>query len=153
MVRVCETNEGKSLLVSENMVSEERFNDTTIAEPTNWERSTLRSFLNDSFIKEAFGESERQCILETEVTNNDETTYDKVFILNEKQYREYYAITKVRFNDNCWLMDIVEDELYRLEEQDLGRSGEIDYGLRVNEHCGVRPVIWVDSELFKETVD
>ena len=146
---VCETNEGKSLLVSADQVTEADFNDTTIAEATNWERSTLRGFLNDTFINEAFDETERQCVLETEITDDDVTTYDKVFILNEKQYREYYAITKVRFNGRCWLMDQVGDELYRLEEGDMGRSGELDYGLRVNETCGVRPAIWVDAELFK----
>lgn len=150
---VCETSEGKSLLVSADKVTEKAFNDTVQAEATDWRGSTLREFLNDTFLNEAFNNSERQCVIESEVADEGETTYDKVFILNEKQYREYYAITKVRFQNNCWLMDSVVDSLYRLEESDIGRSGEIDYGLRVNENCGVRPAIWVDTELFKDATE
>lgn len=148
---VCEVQDGKSLIVSTDKVADMPFNDTVQAEAIDWKLSTLRTFLNDTFLNDAFNDTDRQCILETEYECDDSSVQDLVFILNEDQYRKYSNLDNVRFNNNCWLIDSVISTLNRLEESDIDRSGELDYGLRNNEDCGVRPAMWVDTELFKET--
>ena len=147
---VCESEDGRTLLVSSDKIADKAFNDTVQAEAVDWRISTLRDFLNGDFIKDSFNDSEKQCILQTEVECDGSSTQDSVFILNEAQFRKYSDQTNLHFNDNCWLMDTTSSALYRLEESDIDRSGEIDYGLRVNETRGVRPAIWVDSDLFKD---
>ena len=146
---VCETKDGNSLLVSTKSVATKPFHDTVQAEDANWERSTLREYLNSTFVDEAFSDDGKQCITDTEVTIYGEKTNDKIFILSEEQYTNYSKINNVKFDDNCWLTDTAGG-LSRLEESDIGRDGEIDYGLRVNEECGVRPAVWVDAEMFKQ---
>ena len=149
---VCETKEGKSLLVSTNKIADKPFHDTVQSEDADWERCTLRAFLNDEFFNTAFSDLERQSIIETTVTMYDETTNDKVFILNEEQYKNYCNQKNISFSDACWLMDPVQS-MFRLEESEVGKSDEFGYGLRVNEECGVRPAIWVSANDFNDITD
>lgn len=146
---VCETQDGKSLIVATSPIAEMPFNKAVTADAVDWKMSTLRNFLNETFISEAFNDTERQCILETEFKGDDLTTQDKVFILNEEQYRKYSSLRNITFNGNCWLVDVISTTLTRQEENDIDRDGEIDYGLRNNEDCGVRPAMWVDTDTFK----
>lgn len=72
---------------------------------SNWEYSSLRSFLNSTFLDTAFTDIEQSLIGETELANtvvsngNSEysgnNTFDRVFILSTKEigYDEYYGLT------------------------------------------------------------
>jgi hypothetical protein len=146
---VCENQDGKSLIVATSQIAEKPFNEAVTADAVDWKLSTLRTFLNETFISEAFNDSERQCILETEFKGDDLTTQDRVFILSEEQYRKYSDLSNITFSGNCWLIDVISTTLTRQEENDIDRHGEIDCGLRNNENCGVRPAMWVDTETFK----
>ena len=53
--------DGKVMLISRYILEYRAFNESTVAEPTNWEDSSLREWLNDEFLKSAFSSAERDC--------------------------------------------------------------------------------------------
>lgn len=70
-----------------------------------WETCTLRTWLNDAFLKKAFSTMEQDAILITEVdnsqsqgssswsTNGGRNTQDKVFLLSYTEAKRYYGVT------------------------------------------------------------
>lgn len=92
--RVLKETEEKLFLLSEYNIECKQFhekNDSVI-----WEQSSLRKWLNGDFLRTAFNEEERECILETEVPNEGNpisfsegqwikggpSTMDKIFLLS-----------------------------------------------------------------------
>lgn len=67
-------------------------------EGVTWEDCTLRKWLNEVFIEEAFSTKERKCIVETELSNpgnngffgNAPETKDAVFLLSMEEAYEYF---------------------------------------------------------------
>ncbi len=66
---------------------------------TTWETSTLRTWLNKTFLIKAFNSLERNIILTTNVDNSksqgynensDNDTQDKVFLLSLAEIKKYY---------------------------------------------------------------
>lgn len=109
--RVLETKEGESLLLSDVILDNQKFNETYEFMP--WDKSTLRSWLNGygadsnknakdyrnyNFIDTAFSQEEQDMIAVTAVRNDDNyvydsvedaTTQDKIFLLSSSQaYQE-----------------------------------------------------------------
>ena len=72
---------------------------------TTWEKCTLRTWLNDSFINKAFTEEEQSAILMTKVDNSQSQCYsgydtdggndtqDRVFLLSYAEANEYLGVT------------------------------------------------------------
>lgn len=60
----------------------------------NWEKSSLRKWLNNDFYNDCFNSNERIRIIETYLYDTD--TRDRVFCLSEKEYKEYF------FNDEYY---------------------------------------------------
>ena len=61
----------------------------------NWEKSTLRKWLNDDYYKYCFTDEERDRILETKVYNtfnykNDKETSDYIYIMSRDELDKYY---------------------------------------------------------------
>lgn len=97
-------NEDKALLVSRYALDSVPFCRTNNPDEmdNDWEKSTLRGWLNDSFLMNAFSEKEQAAILLTEVDNspsqgcdwvtyrNDsKNTYDQVFLLSCAESKRY----------------------------------------------------------------
>lgn len=69
-----------------------------------WKDSSIRKWLNDSFIKSAFSKHEQKRILKSPIINEDtqegkpggEDTEDKIFLLSEKEARAYFQFDKDR---------------------------------------------------------
>ena len=94
---------------------------------TTWETCTLRAWLNEDFLNEAFNDSEAAMIVETTVINNDyymaglETpaseggndTQDKVYLLNIEEINKYYGID---------LIDDVDTESVICQVTDYGKE-------------------------------
>ena len=89
----------KLLLISEYAVDCQPYN-TEYAEDVTWENCTLRKWLNEVFIKEAFSADEQQMISETKVTaeanpcfktNPGNDTIDKVFLLSIAEADKYFS--------------------------------------------------------------
>ena len=93
-------NEGsKSLLISLNSLDVQPYN--TDDEAVTWENCTLRSWLNDTFLNEAFSPEEQKAILTTNVDNSENqgdsrlgvtgnNTEDKVYLLSYAEAKDYF---------------------------------------------------------------
>lgn len=94
----------KALLLSKYGLDAKQYNHRY--EPITWEECSLRSWLNDEFLKTAFTEKEQDAILVTEVDNSPEQGYiewadvisgndtqDKVFLLSCAEAKQYLDVT------------------------------------------------------------
>ena len=96
------SEDGKSaLIMSKNILCYRQFND--VDADITWQDSSLRKWLNDDFIKNAFSKSEKKLIKTTMITNEGniyyetdggEDTKDKVFLLSASEYEKYIEDTK-----------------------------------------------------------
>ena len=163
---------GKSLLLSKYILNAVQFNEER--KNVTWETSSLRSWLNESFINEAFNSIEQQAIIASIVDNSREQAYDwsvggndtvdKAFILNREELKllagiagidgrtskaTLYAIQHgVNANDengcSCWWLRLID-------EQQKAAFVNFDGGLSGwrtavdSITIGVRPAIWVDN--------
>ena len=98
--RVLHIEGNQALLLMDQVLDNQRYNpaydptyDSTYSSVT-WETSTMRSWLNNTFLSSAFTSSEQEAIQTTEVKNEDNKDYgtsggnntkDKVFLLSESE--------------------------------------------------------------------
>lgn len=166
---VLDVQNGKSLLLSKYILNAVQFNEER--KNVTWETSSLRSWLNESFINEAFNSIEQQAIIASIVDNSREQAYDwsvggndtvdKAFILNREELKllagidgrtskaTLYAIQHgVNANDengcSCWWLRLIdEQQKAAFVNFDGGLSG---WRTAVDSiTIGVRPAIWVDN--------
>lgn len=134
-----------------------------------WETSKLRSWLNDTFINDAFSTDEQALIMETTVKNPtywayDDDTLDQIFLLSTDEAEKYFANSAAR---QCSLAE------YAYAVDSVGRSGDSDFCLwwlrtpgsydredactvesdgHINYYgsiasaAGVRPALWISIE-------
>lgn len=96
--RVLALKGGKALIISEKLLEEEKYNEEGY---NRWQYSAIRTYLNGAFYSDAFDDSERAKICETNVVNDDnqwnETvsggadTRDKIFLLSLEEVVEYFG--------------------------------------------------------------
>ncbi|WP_406038920.1 DUF6273 domain-containing protein [Succinimonas sp.] len=158
------------LLVSSRVLDAHPFNNEK--GPADWERSSLRAWLNTDFLRKAFSEKEQEYIAEAEVSfrsnealSGTKSARDKVFCLSDDEVRRYlrfpvaqpwagptdYART-VKFvfskDDRCewWLRS--------RGSYDAGFAKHVDKDGSINEFgypsiyplAGVRPALRIDLE-------
>ena len=100
---VLDNRDGKALLLSRYGLDAKPYN--TVQKSVTWEECTLREWLNNEFLKEAFASSERHAILLTDVDNSEdqgfsgwktggeENTRDYVFLLSYAEVNQYFKVT------------------------------------------------------------
>ena len=100
---VLDKKDGKALLISKYGLDSKRYNTTWTS--VTWENCTLRTWLNNDFVKNAFSEDEQSAILITEVDNSsgqgyDEwdasggnNTQDRIFLLSYAEANKYLNVT------------------------------------------------------------
>ena len=166
---VLDVQNGKSLLLSKYILNAVQFNEER--KNVTWETSSLRSWLNESFINEAFNNIDQQAIIASIVDNSREQAYDwsvggndtvdKAFILNREELKLLagidgrtskatpYAIQHgVNANDengcSCWWLRLIDGQQNAaFVNFDGGLSG---WRTAVDSiTIGVRPAIWVDN--------
>ena len=100
---VLDVQDGRSLLISRFLLDRVQYDSTQSA--TTWEHSTLRGWLNNTFLNEAFSEEERTSILTVTVPpdkNPDydisagNSTQDQIFILSMSEAEKYFASDEAR---------------------------------------------------------
>lgn len=168
---VLKTEEDKSLLISLYILDYQRFNGTsTTPTAATWETSSLREWLNDSFLNTAFTSEEQKLIKRTEVSEDGTVTKDKVFLLSYDEAWQYFRSAHYRracgskvvkaagiFTSDAgmsswWLRTETDDPLktgtntYKMV---VNRDGDYKNAPRVNESEGVRPVIWIDNSAIQ----
>ncbi len=155
------------MLLSKYILDYQSFNDSTIAEASSWANSSLRAWLNDSFLNYCFTISEQEAIYDTTVTDYEADgvagaeSQDKVFLLNMDQVDSLLTYTqKVAIdtsyaeqqggnnaNGSWWLINSESSDLYKYV---INRNGTHENSPRVNEAEGVRPCMWVHNSVLSE---
>lgn len=121
-------------------------------EDVTWEKCSLREYLNNEFLQETFNDSMIASILNTKITVSDNrkygttggnTTTDKIFLLNAKQFNKYSDILSNYLRD-CWLINPGNSQ----SAAQFVSYGEImDDGYNVtNTTIHIRPALWVTVE-------
>lgn len=167
---VISKSSGKVLLISRYALDAVSFNSKL--EETTWKKSTMRSWLNEGFIKEAFSNDELTYILDTKTksdynpkynSNVITTTTDKVFLLTYTEAGKYfgtdesrkciptkYAISggvTVNGDSNCiwWLRTLGYDTTYATVVNVYGELASFGYNVE-EEYIALRPAMWISIE-------
>ncbi len=155
---VLDKQDDKLLLVSLYCLDAVPYNNERAS--ADWETSTLRAWLSDSFMASAFSAEEQASILET--ANGDLT--DKLFVLSAEEANTYFktdisrisASTKyadsknLAKNGECcmwWVRDIGTREnnaMYVFYDGTVRDGYAVDYS-----RVGVRPAMWVSADAEK----
>lgn len=167
----------KMLLLSKSVVDWEVFADCPVlgeGYKTSWNTSYLRSWLNSDFLDKTFTAEEKKLICTTHISpikRLDKKTLDRVFILNEIEYKKYFPdgsgkayIKYIREITNksaevdieewrWWLRDVsqYDDSLVKC----VSSFGNEIYLVDSNaDDVGVRPAMWIkyDEELLSSLV-
>ena len=174
---VLDKNDTSALLISKMALDCKKYN-VWRDEAVNWENCSLRTWLNNNFLKDAFNEKEQAAIQDTNVrndinqfTDNDNAggnTIDKIFLLDMRELKRYfpshdsqicgvtaYAIANgASYNKSSIINDMYCGWWLRSVG---GRCGamvvisEVDlvgYVVDANGGC-VRPAMWVDLSSIK----
>ncbi len=161
----------KLFVISKKALDCQPFN--TTYDSVNWGTSSLRSWLNGTFLNAAFSKKEQSLIHNTTVStdyttqyglNSETATKDKVFLLSSAEQEKYFATDESRqckptsyavyngaFKDSdgdCgwWLRSCGYDDSYAAAY--ISSAGTIvDVGNVVDySKCCVRPVMWINIE-------
>ncbi|MBR4457559.1 MAG: hypothetical protein IKS31_01180 [Clostridia bacterium] len=101
--QVLEARDGKALVISRYGLDVKAYN--TYWVDVTWETCTLRSWLNNEFMKKAFRATEQSAILTTMVdnsrgqgfniwsTNGGNDTQDKIFLLSYAEAHQFFGVT------------------------------------------------------------
>jgi len=104
--RILEEKNDKLLLISEEALDTIPYNNEH--DDITWETCTLRKWLNSDFIGKAFSLEEQKLLMESRVkasnnperyTNNENNTYDKIFLLSIDEVEKYF---KKNDNRECY---------------------------------------------------
>lgn len=136
-----------------------------------WQDATVRTWLNEKFLQQAFSPAEQEAILIQEVSNAanqghaewetlaGEDTKDKVFLLSIAEANQYFADNNARKNRGTETARAQGARLWPLEETDwwLRSPGKVQYDAAyvgtnggyysnaATNKKGVRPALWFDT--------
>ena len=153
---VLEVNGNEALVFSKYNIEQMIFNETA---PVTWKNSSLRSWLNNNFISDAFSSEDTSFIIESTLITHvpwstDETTYDRIFPLSRSELDKYFSSNYDRRTTTFSLAHSKSNcDQYWL--RDSGVSGtrvlivKTDGSIRKegspvqNAYVNVRPAMWV----------
>lgn len=148
---VLEQQGSRRLLYAEGNLLQKAYNDEF--DIMSWEICSLRAWLNDEFISEAFDDAVRAQIPEVEIINKDceiyrveggNDTVDRVFLLSTDEANHYSAVYPKWFRgQTSWLRS---PGCSRIDAALLTTGGGVDEkGANIHStRFGVRPAIWID---------
>ena len=168
---VLEVQNDKMLLLSKYVLDASYFDEKQ--EVAFWDTCTLRTWLNDSFLNNAFNDKQQQAIVLSETTTSDgyiPNTQNKVFLLSKEEIEQYFQIAwgeSGHFYDNSLKAEPTEFALAKGLKLDdnkrvdwflrspgkysddpyayVSSSGSVTTMYRNSEKfLGIRPAVWVD---------
>jgi len=164
---------GQTLVISKDIIFTNRFTNERNS-GDQWDNSEIRKIMNVDFYDEAFNEDEKGMIYTTKVEpgknpyygiDAGKSTRDKLFLLSVDEVTKYLPTEKDR---QCSMSGLAEmaagafTAAWCTRTPGEGEStvvvlycadGVIQYdGLYKANPFGVRPAMWIDSELLKEYV-
>ena len=167
---VLEVKDSKALVISKYALCRKPYDErdwvwTYEAVYDPWKSCSLRKWLNDDFLKDAFSASEQKLIpkvtLRNETTFNsvtrvDSITEDQVFLLSVDEVNRYFKsdlerVCRFAGSDSTyywwWLRST---GYYSVSAATVESSGEVDEhgGDKNNQYGAVRPAMWIDLSLL-----
>jgi len=156
---ILEANDTSLMLVSKYPLTTMAY--TNSESDVSWENSSLRSWLNNEFLQEAFFPDE-SAVIEWVDNNNGKdqhnaywvndgaaSTHDRVYILSYQEYQHYASDKAVELSDYFLRDDVNEDCWLRSPGKNQREvSCEKDGGIvskAATDICGIRPVIWISD--------
>lgn len=111
---------------------------------TSWRDSEVFQWLNTTFVKAKFTGNEQDAIIEQYIGQKASgvTTAEKVFVLNEEEYRKYNEYM-MPTEKNFWLRD---DTLDTMEATYVSGDGKVNKTYANDTSCRIRPAIWVSLQ-------
>ena len=157
----------KLLLLSRYCLDNVAFNNRQV--DVKWADSSLRKWLNTTFLKTAFSEKAQSMLVPTTIETNDNPTYgtsggdetvDLVFLLSIEEAETYFTGNTARQADATAYADAQGAQVYKTgtwwrlrspgkfdySAASVYASGKIAYdGDAVSDSgCAIRPAVWVD---------
>ncbi len=161
---VLDKKENKVLLLSKYCLDEQPFCDTE-SESAVWKDSYIRTWLNETFLEEAFDEGERKAI-STEKVRSYYVTYsdlkedqkkvkDKVFLFDEEEVDKYLTETSDRQAEisggdyykymKCeWMLRSTGDNGKAF--QYINFWGDLQVSKDLTSLSGIRPALWLNLD-------
>ena len=169
--QVLEVQEDRVLLVSTYILDAVTYNRVWV--DMTWEHCSLRTWLNGTFINEAFSAEEQSIILSSLIDNSNEQgnsewdtyggkdTLDRVFLLSFAEAKKYFATDSIRrcrptaYSDPRGISEYTDGYGYwwlrspgsiQSDAEIVGADGSIGWGFPVFDDGagnGVRPAIWI----------
>lgn len=162
---VLEKQDDRILVVS-SLILDIHSYDESDSDVVTWEKCSLRRWLNNTFINNAFNATERKLILEAEVpadkypdcdTDPGNATTDHIFLLSASEYLKYFTYDSIsRFSDYA---DTMSEDRGRYQAWWLRTPGEdgqakvfcddgnmFDASWYRDPNGGVRPAMWISLE-------
>ncbi len=166
--------DGDKILVVSNYVLDFQRYYSNLQVAVTWENSTMRSWLNSTFLNAAFTSSQQSSIYTTTVTTSDNSVYgvdggsstsDKIFLLSAEEAEKYFASDGARmanctdyalsqngdsalrnttFQSSYWWLRT--PGMFDYDAMYVNYTGGLEYdGMAVaNIIGGVRPAMWVN---------
>ena len=160
--------DNKVLVISRYALDCKQYNAKRAA--VTWETCTLRTWLNGTFLTEAFSEADQAIIQKTEVsadrnphyrTNPGDATEDRIFLLSINEAEKYFASDEARMcvptayaigynvddEATCWWLR--SPGVYQDTAASVLNDGGVDSSLcfEVNyDFVCVRPAMWIDLD-------
>ncbi|MGE4572615.1 MAG: DUF6273 domain-containing protein [Candidatus Izemoplasmatales bacterium] len=173
---VLDKKDGQLLVISKYILDQQQYHGTYTS--ITWENSSIRSWLNSTFINSAFSTEEREMIPSTLVikeanptygTNGGNNTTDRIFLLIIEEANNYFLFDSARAvkatayavsqgvdvnseNGNSWWW-LRSSGVNSSRVARVYANGSIHaYGFRVDDYSsGVRPALWIDFSNLEST--
>lgn len=163
---VLERDGNKALVISKYCIEWLPFHNTFTE--VGWKNSSIRSWLNNTFLNAAFTTQEKKSIISTQHTNPDfyddsesernwlGTTTDTIFLLSSGEADKYfssdydrqaegteYACAKGKSASWYWWLRSANSIKYA----GFVSEGELGYGEEVDRNMGIRPAMWIEINM------
>ncbi len=147
--RILERSDDRVLLIKDHSMGSTPFDET--GEHTSWADSSVRKWLNGTFLTENFSQEETDLIFDTEVVTEKntyfpgvdpgETTTDKLFLMSIGEEQDYYDL--LHETETCWWLRT--PGAHEGSMAFVYRDKEVmPYGYEVsNTEITVKPLIWL----------
>lgn len=159
---VLEKKGNRLFIVSKNIILFKPFNEKLQA--ITWEESSIRKWLNDDFLQEAFTDDEFNKIQTTRVKTSDDwnsnsnggnATNDKIFLLSKEEILNYFELPTERL---CKSLNQDEYSPWWLRNMGSGQfstshitsEGEFFSQNAKRDNYGIRCAMWIDLNATKD---
>jgi hypothetical protein len=149
----------RALLLSCYALDRSKFN-TSFVDKANWGDSSMRSWLNGTFINNDFSKEERAIIPTVSINTNKVNTKDQVFVLSVSEVNSYFGSDEERLcepteyalskgcpasGENCWWWLRTQGSPSSWMESSVNPDGSVNTnGHNVISQIAVRPAMWID---------